>query len=468
MKNKFLIGALSLAVTAAVFFVVLGITGTLARNSSVQTLEVDEADEEIITVDQIAPVDKASGKINILILGVDVDGLRTDTIIIASYDLDENKINMLSIPRDTRMYVGSRYQKINAAHAITQKGGIKGPQGSIEAVTRLTGIPINYYVELSFSSFRDAIDALGGVDFDVPRNMDYEDPYQDLYIHLKKGQQHLDGDKAEQLVRFRRYPEGDIARVKMQQEFIRAVAEQKLNLSIIDKIPDLFKTFQDDIDTNFTLIDVMKYLPNVKELSSDDITMYQVPGSYNDEDYGASYWIADMTALKKLVSETFKYSAAKATIHSADGTSVSKDTKTAKSTAKPDGEVIYITPKPSSKASPSPESSARSGKTPGAYSSPKPSGSPRRDDDDDDDDDDTPSSTKRPSASPSQSARPSTQKETPPPEVTKAPEATKEPAPAKTSEPTKAPEPAKEPTPVEKPAVARPTANPTSEENNED
>ena len=134
---------------------------------------------------------------------------------------------MLSIPRDTRMYIGSKYQKINAAYAMrTKEGKIKGPNGTIDAVTRLTGIPINYYVEFSFDAFRETIDALDGVDFYVPQRMVYRDPEQGLYINLSKGQQLLDGDKAEQLVRFRQYPEGDIKRVQVQQDFIRAVAAQ--------------------------------------------------------------------------------------------------------------------------------------------------------------------------------------------------------------------------------------------------
>lgn len=440
-KKRLLIGGISLGVVVAIFLVVMGVSAILSEKSE------ENLDEEVITVDQIAPVDKASGKINVLILGVDVEGLRTDTIIVASYDLDNDKINMLSIPRDTRMYVGSKYQKINAAHAITQKGGIKGPQGSIEAVTRLTGIPINYYVEFSFSAFRDVIDALGGIEFDVPRDMNYEDPVQDLYIHLKKGPQLLDGDKAEQLVRFRRYPEGDIARVRMQQEFMKAVAEQKLNASIIEKIPDLFRTFQDNIKTNFTIVDVMKYLPNLSDLKSENITMYQVPGNYNDTDYGASYWIPDMNELRTIVSENFGYTSAKGTIHSADGSSMAKDTK--KSTPRPTSdEVIRITPRPTSSSEPSHSPTSTASASASASSSVKPSHSPSAggkdygtDSDTDEDSTPKPSATKAPSASsatPKPTAKPSE------------PAATKAPAAAPTLKP------------IEN-KVTRPTANPSAD-----
>lgn len=422
-----------MGIILAVFLIAMCISFCISDKNETLT-------EDAIVSEQLAPVDKASGKINVLLLGVDMAGLRTDTIIVASYDLDENKINMLSVPRDTRMYIGSRYQKINAAHALSQKGGIKGPQGSIEAVTRLTGIPINYYIEFNFSTFRDVVDALGGVDFYVPRDMNYEDPVQDLYIHLKEGQQHLDGDKAEQLVRFRRYPEGDIARVRMQQSFLQAVAEQKLNTSIIEKIPDLYKTFKEDIKTNFTLVDIMKYLPNVKELSSDSITMFQLPGNYNDTDYGASYWICNMTEMKKLVSENFGYSAAAATIHSADGSSKSKDVVMKKTTPVPNidkNDKVDVTAEPSSSpkatGSPKPSSSASPSASPNSSSSSVNNGNKSDKDSDDDDDLTTPK-------------------------------------PIRTSAPTVAPEKTEQPkktaAPTEKPSenkISRPTANPTVE-----
>lgn len=324
-KKKLLIFSASLAAIILVFFAFLGFGGFF--NHTASDGEIDQ--------DYMVPVDKATGKINVLILGVDKDGLRTDTIVVACYDLDDNKINILSIPRDTRMYIGNKYQKINAAHAISQKGQIKGPQGSIEAVTRLTGIPINYYVEFSFDAFRNTIDALDGIYFDVPRDMNYEDPAQKLTIHLKKGYQLLDGDKAEQLVRFRRYPEGDIARVEMQQAFMKAVADQKLNMSIISKIPSLFEVLNKDINTNFTILDVTKYMNNLSELSSENIVMHQLPGKFSGSEYTTSYWLPNMDAIKQMVENDFEMNAASATIHSEDNTSIAKENADRQPTASP-------------------------------------------------------------------------------------------------------------------------------------
>jgi len=310
----------SLLVFIVAFFAIMGMGGLFSiENNQNQEIEFVKPDKE-------------TGKINVLVIGLDHDQTRTDTIMVASYDLDEDKVNILSIPRDTRMYVGGRYQKINCAYAVSKNGKKNGVNGTIEAVSRLTGIPINYYVEFTCEAFRDTIDALGGVDYDVPQNMNYEDPYQDLYIHLTKGQQHLDGDKAEQLVRFRKYPMGDIDRVKVQQNFLREIAKQKLTPKIIADVPKLFKVLQKDIKTNFTVGNVAKYAVNLSDLTAENISMYSIPGVADSESYGASYWVANMTELATLIEDTFGYDASKITIHSEDGTSISKDKKIVKTT----------------------------------------------------------------------------------------------------------------------------------------
>ena len=292
-KKYAAIFSVSLVVIIMVSLIVLGIGGLF---------------DNPVIIEEIEPVDEVSGKVNVLILGVDKEGLRTDTIIVASYDANEGIVNMLSVPRDTRMYVGSRFQKINAAHAITGSNGkIKGPNGTIDAVTRITGIPINYYVEFSFNAFRETIDALGGVYFDVPQSMKYSDPTQGLKINLSKGYQLLDGDKAEQLVRFRRYPEGDIKRVHVQQDFIKALAEQKLNAQIITKLPDLYKALSNNVKTNFKLADVIKYANSLVNIDLDNIIMHQLPGQYSGSEYSASYWLPDIKETKLLIQNTFGY-----------------------------------------------------------------------------------------------------------------------------------------------------------------
>lgn len=323
-KKKLTILSISLAVTILAFVVVIGL-GSLFAGEFSEFEQYESAD--------VVEIDKSTGKVNALLVGVDKGGNLTDTIMVASYDLDKNQINILSIPRDTRMYIGSKYQKINSAHSISKNGKKKGINGTIEAVTRLTGIPINYYIEFTFSAFRDTIDALGGVEFDIPRDMNYDDASQNLHIHLKKGLQILDGDKAEQFVRFRRYPMGDIDRMAAQQAFVKAVAEQKLNASIIGKLPELYKALQKNLITNISLGDITKYLPNIKDLTAENVIMHSVPGESNGTDYGASYWIPNMSELAYLIENTFGYDPSQITVHSSADKNSDTETQHKKSEA---------------------------------------------------------------------------------------------------------------------------------------
>ncbi|MDD6736058.1 MAG: LCP family protein [Clostridiales bacterium] len=361
-KKQAAVFGISLAVLLTAFVIAVGLSGLFPGT---------DEDEEFVE-----PVSRETGVINILVAGLDKSESLTDTIMVASYDLDNDKINILSVPRDTRMYIGSRYQKINAAYSISKNGKKNGIKGTIEAVTRLTGIPINYYIEFTCSAFRETIDALGGVDFEVPQNMNYDDPTQDLHIHLTKGFQHLDGDKAEQLVRFRRYPMGDIDRVSVQQSFLKAVAEQKINASIISKIPDLYKVLTKEVKTNFTLSEVSRYAINVQDLTSENISMYSLPGTANGTDYGSSYWIPNMTELASLIEGTFGYDASNITIHSADGTSVSKDVKkTSTKTEKKESatEKPKATEKPNTTQKPEETEKPKTTEKPKATASPSPS-----------------------------------------------------------------------------------------------
>lgn len=216
--------------------------------------------------DEIAEVlDKREGDgYNVLMLGVDGGGKRTDTIMLLN--VSGKEIHITSIPRDTRVKIGKNYQKINAALPI---GGV--PM-LIEAVREVTGAPIHYYAKVDFGGFVKIIDELGGVDFDVPQDMQYSDPAQGLEIDLKKGYQHLNGEQAIQLCRFRKYPTADIGRTQMQQEFIKAVIDQKLNLGNLFKLPGIIKTVGENVETNFRMGDLFSLI------GIQDVQIHQVPG----------------------------------------------------------------------------------------------------------------------------------------------------------------------------------------------
>lgn len=266
----------------------------------------------------LMPLDKESGRINVLLLGTDESKLRTDSIMVASFDLETKQLSLLSIPRDTKLYVKNREmtRKITEIHALPDaksKTNIIGPVGTAEAVMQLTGIPINYYVEFSFESVEKIFNTLGKIKYDVPdvegkgRGMNYEDPAQDLYIHLKPGEQKLDGAQVLQLMRYRK-GDSDFARMERQQNVIKAVADQKLNASLIIKLPTIFAKINKEIDTNVTASELAKYSRYVNGMTSEDIHSYQLPGE-STHTGGKWYFECDLNATKKLMQEAFEVDA---------------------------------------------------------------------------------------------------------------------------------------------------------------
>lgn len=263
------------------------------------------------------------GTINVLLMCTDADGYRTDAMILASYNTEENTVNMLSVPRDLRMYVGNRYQKVNAAHAFSTNGQIGGAVATCEAVSRLTGVTINYYVDFSFDTVAKVMDRLGPVTFTIPDlygdgvGMVYDDPAQDLHINLPPGTRNLNGEQIVHLLRYRKgnkdprtgiskgYVHGDEDRIKMQQEFIKTLVDQKLNLSLIQKIPSIFSDVMNDIDTNLTIKDVISYSKYLADFTSAGIRSETIPGDNTNDSANGDVFIPNMDKLKYMVSEMF-------------------------------------------------------------------------------------------------------------------------------------------------------------------
>ena len=253
-------------------------------------------------------------KYNVLLMGTDTSGYLTDVMMIYQMDPQNEKVNVLSIPRDTRIYFNNHVEKINAAHSYGKQqkdsqGSDRGDEYAIRAVRELTGIPIHHYVCINTAAFRQIIDAIGGFDFDVPQRMKYTDEWQDLYIDLQPGYQHLDGDKAEQLVRYRHYRNGDIDRVKVQQDVLKALVDQKVNITYVHKVPEIFGIILDNIDTDMTPQEALGMALNVLDArgNEDGITTYTVDGSFWDDANGINYWAPNLPALKNMVADTFGY-----------------------------------------------------------------------------------------------------------------------------------------------------------------
>ena len=250
-------------------------------------------DENVEGIDAV----ERSKPYNILVIGVDVEANLSDVIMLCQIDTINHKMNMLSVPRDTRVVINNKTTKINTAY----HGGI---ERTIKYVKDVTGLPVHYYFQINTAAFRDTIDALGGVDFDVPQDMHHIDPYQDLYIDLKKGFQHLDGDKAEQLVRFRGYPAGDIARIQMQHEFFGAIVEQKLSAKYVLKIPEVYNIVAKNSSTNMRVADMLSAGKQLLAIDRANYATYTLPGE-PEWIGGVSYYIADKTKTDELVSTVF-------------------------------------------------------------------------------------------------------------------------------------------------------------------
>ena len=252
---------------------------------------------------------KDKDDITFLLMGVDSydvkksSGTRTDTMIVCKVNKSTGKISMLSIPRDTKAIIRGRKneEKINHAHAYG------GPDLAVKAVKDLLGIDLEYYVKVDYKIVKEFVDIIGGVEIDVPMDMKYSDPVADppLYIDLKAGLQVLDGDKALQFLRFRKgYSDQDLGRIRAQQQFIKATIKQTLKVENIGKIPQLIKTYYNNVETNIPLDLILKFAVNVNNYNVEDIQMATLPG---EPKYigGVSYYVPNEEEMKTLIDSMF-------------------------------------------------------------------------------------------------------------------------------------------------------------------
>lgn len=222
-----------------------------------------------------------------LILGIsdDISIELTDTIILAGYNPNAQKAFMVSIPRDT--YIGKN--KVNAngfdkINSLYQKDCSK----TINAVEDLTGVKIDYYVAVKTNVLVEIVDAIGGVEFDVPIDMNYDDITQDLHIHLKSGLQHLNGAQAEQVVRFRHnnngstypssYGDNDYGRMRTQRDFIKALAKQVISFDNITNVKEITSVVFKNLKTDLTLANAFAYIPYGIKFNINDLKAEQLPG----------------------------------------------------------------------------------------------------------------------------------------------------------------------------------------------
>ncbi|NLN84240.1 MAG: LCP family protein [Firmicutes bacterium] len=231
-------------------------------------------------------------RFNLLVLGVDerVDDLgRSDTMLLFSLPSDDQTPLLISIPRDAMIY-NETWQNFDRINNVFPLDGIKG---SVNAVEELLGLPVHGYLKLNIEGFVDLVDIMGGVRLDVEEQMDYEDPYQDLYIHIMPGEQLLDGKTSMEYVRYRADGDGDIGRIVRQQKFLEAAMEQALSLQNITRIPSMIKQGLSMVETDLSLNRLLTLANTVIKGEKKSFLSYTLPGEglyYQD----ASLYMLDL------------------------------------------------------------------------------------------------------------------------------------------------------------------------------
>ncbi len=296
-----------LVIVIILVLAVVALAGTYFFINWQKDVQDKESGDKNIIERLVVPEKKEEPVVTCLFLGV--NGNLTDFIMLGQYNPNTREIALLSIPRDTNVGNNSVDGKINSAYSSRGMDKLK------KQVTEITGIEIDYHVLFKTKILRQVVDKIGGVTVDVPINMNYDDPYQNLYIHLKKGTQKLTGSQAEQFCRFRKnndgsgYPGGDVERTKAQQKFIKAFIAELLKVDNVSKIPDLINIVLEGTKTNVTLDVAKEYIDDVIALKTDRITTNTLPGSarmgQSPLGYMTSYYYYDAEKTKTMVDEMF-------------------------------------------------------------------------------------------------------------------------------------------------------------------
>ena len=270
-------GLLVIAICLAVVLAVVAACQSLfvrpdVENKKNNDKKGENAQEEAIDYgDGVRP--KAGGErksadyYTVLILGRDTGGGgNTDTMLLASYDVTNQKATVMSIPRDTMVNVSWDVKKINSVYNM-HNGGDKGIQALYKEIAQLVGFEPDYQVVVEWEAVGKLVDAIGGVYFDVPYDMDYHDPYQDLVIEQAKGYRLLTGDDAMQVIRWRKNDKGslygyasgigDSGRMEVQQDFLKAVIQQLMKPANVMNIGKIAKVFQECVETDLSFQEIL-------------------------------------------------------------------------------------------------------------------------------------------------------------------------------------------------------------------
>lgn len=250
----------------------------------------------------------SGNRINILLVGID-DGEfanpkdsphRSDSMLLLGVHKGTGAVSLLSIPRDTRVAIPGHSSSDKFGHSYAY-GGV---DLTIATVKDFLKIPVHYYVVADWQGFIRVVDALGGVDIQVDADMNYEDPYANLKIHLKKGYQHLNGQQSGEYVRFRHDEMGDIGRVARQQKFLKALAAQAIRGENLVRIPQIIGILGQSVQTNMTPWSIQQVFMAFPSLKNNQIQSDMIPGDFANIG-GVSYWAPDRAETRNVVERLF-------------------------------------------------------------------------------------------------------------------------------------------------------------------
>ena len=225
--------------------------------------------------EQPGELSKREGVYTFLVVGLDQSKALSDVIILVTFDTNADKLNCLSIPRDTYSKANNRSNGLKHINLAYGHGGIDQLK---EELFNLVGYQVDRYVIVDMNAFVKIINYIGGVTFNVPQNMNYDDPTQDLHIHLKKGEQTLSGIDALKLMRFRSYASADIGCISVRHDFLKVLASQLLSTKSVTRAVEIAGTVYDNVQTDMPLEDLTWFAKQAIELKNEDIAFYMLPG----------------------------------------------------------------------------------------------------------------------------------------------------------------------------------------------
>jgi LCP family protein required for cell wall assembly len=243
-------------------------------------------------------------RVNVLVLGV-ANGL-ADSIMLASFNPGEKDVQIYSIPRDTyyqrKGVSGTAQRKINASYGKGKADGV------VKSVEGLTGVPVHYYVQIDYDAVESIVDAVGGIKVEVPQNMSYDDPADDLHIKFEKGQVISKGEDIVKILRWRKnnkgggYKEGDLGRIKMQQEVVKLGIEKVIKGNLVLNFMKLQGPIQENVKTNMTPKQMMFYITKASSVKSENINLQTLHGGSKNIN-GLSFFVVNKEKMQDMLKD---------------------------------------------------------------------------------------------------------------------------------------------------------------------